>query len=122
MPPRTTRKSYRPRVSDRTMVGIYDHAACPRQKPKASSPQEMHRSGKKTRRASQHNLGWAVQRIDSLLSVAGGVFLLTFPFIERRYRKHEQCAQTKSAFNFTPDFAALIAAFQFAADSISPWL
>src|ERR1700688_2753760 len=28
MPPRTTRKSYRPRVSDRTMVGIYNRSAC----------------------------------------------------------------------------------------------
>jgi len=27
------------RVSDRTMVGIYNHTACLRQKPKASSPQ-----------------------------------------------------------------------------------
>jgi hypothetical protein len=39
MPPRTTGKSHRLRVSDRTMVGIYNHAACLRQKPKASSPQ-----------------------------------------------------------------------------------
>jgi len=83
MPPRTTRKSYRPRVSDRTMVGIYNHAACLRQKRKASSPQKMNHPEEKNPRASQHDMGWKARRTNPLLPVAGEIFPLTFPFIER---------------------------------------
>src|SRR6266403_3486058 len=38
---------------------------------------------KKTSRASQQDMGWRAQRTCSLLPVAGRVFLLTLPFIER---------------------------------------
>jgi hypothetical protein len=68
------------------MVGIYNHAACLRQKPKASSPQKMNHPEEKTPRASQHDVGWTVRRTKPLLSVAGEVFLLTFPLIERGNR------------------------------------
>jgi hypothetical protein len=41
---------------------------------------------KKTPGASQHDLGWIVQRTKSLSPVAEEIFLLTIPFIERAYR------------------------------------
>jgi hypothetical protein len=41
---------------------------------------------KRTPRASQHYVGWRAGHKSVLLPVAGGVFLLTLPFIERRYR------------------------------------
>jgi hypothetical protein len=46
MPPRTTRKSYRLRASDRTMVGTLQPNCLSHQKPKASSRQQ-HESAKK---------------------------------------------------------------------------
>jgi hypothetical protein len=41
---------------------------------------------KKTPRASQQYLGWRAGQKSLLLPVAGEFFLLTLPFIERRYR------------------------------------
>src|SRR5713226_3953670 len=43
----------------------------------------MNLQGEKTSRASQQDMGWRAQRTCSLLPVAGKVFLLTLPFIER---------------------------------------
>jgi hypothetical protein len=43
----------------------------------------MNRFEEKTPTASQHDVGWTVQRTEPLLSVAGEVFFLTFPLIER---------------------------------------
>ena len=38
---------------------------------------------------SQHDMGWNAQRTFPLLPVAGEMFLLTFPFIERAYRRSQ---------------------------------
>ena len=84
MPPRITRKSYRPRASDRTMVD--------RIRPRSLScfrirmrrhDNEMNLQTDKRPGGSQHDLGWRARRTSSLLPVAGEVFLLTLPFIER---------------------------------------
>ena len=47
---------------------------------------EMNLEKEKGPRASQHDMGWNAQRTFPLLPVAGDIFLLTFPFIERRNR------------------------------------
>ena len=46
----------------------------------------MNLQGEKTSTASQQDMGWRAQRTCSLLPVAGKVFLLTLPFIERANR------------------------------------
>src|SRR5258707_9276071 len=88
MPPRITRKSYRPRASDRTMVD--------RIRPRSLScfrirmrrhDNEMNLQTDKRPGGSQHDMGWRVRRTSSLLPVAGEVFLLTLPFIERACRE-----------------------------------
>src|SRR5712664_1283097 len=90
MPPRTTRKSYRPRVSDRTMVGTSQpHCLFCIRSRKRRHDNKMNLQGEKTSRASQQDMGWRAQRTCSLLPVAGKVFLLTLPFIERASRKSE---------------------------------
>jgi len=58
-----------------TMIGIYNYAACLRQKPKPSSHKEMNRFEKKTPEPRKPDVGWTVRRTKPLLSVAGGVFL-----------------------------------------------
>ena len=88
MPPRITRKSYRPRASDRTMVGIFcNRTACRIRNRRRRHDSNMTLRKKRTPRASLHYLGWRAWQTSMLLPVAGEVFLLTFPFIERRYRK-----------------------------------
>src|SRR5271156_2557925 len=88
MPPRITRKSYRPRASDRTMVGIFcNRTACRIRNRRRRHDSKMKRRKKRTPRACQHYLGWRDEQKSLLLPVAGKVFLLTLPFIERRYRK-----------------------------------
>ena len=42
-----------------------------------------------TPRASQHYMGWRDWQKSWLLPVVGEIFLLTLPFIERRYRTCE---------------------------------
>ena len=89
MPPRTTRKSYRPRVSDRTMVGTAQPLclfAC-------GTERRRHRNSMNLRRRQIHSaslryLGWTARRFSQRLPVAGESFLLTSPFIERRYRTY----------------------------------
>jgi len=48
---------------------------------------EMNLEKEKALRDSQHAMGWKAQRTFSLFPVAGEIFPLTFPFIERAYRK-----------------------------------
>ena len=86
MPPRTTRKSDRPRVPDRTMVDIFNHTACPRQKPKASSHREMISQRRTTCTTSLLHVGSMPGRKLTELFARGEVFVLTSPFIERAYR------------------------------------
>src|ERR1700681_3735275 len=88
MPPRTTRKSYRPRVSDRTMVDTYNRPACLRQKVGDSSRHKMN-----LRNVENSELLTPLLRLDdkktSLLPVGSEVFFLTSPFIERAHRPCE---------------------------------
>jgi hypothetical protein len=51
---------------------------------------EMNLEKEKGPRASQHDMGWNAQRTFLLLPVAGEIFLLTFPFIERLYRTRKE--------------------------------
>src|SRR6476620_11267119 len=88
MPPRTTRKSYRLRASDRTMVGTFcNRTACRIRNRRRRHDSNMNLRKKRTPRASQHYVGWRARQKSLLLPVAGEVFLLTLPFIERPYRK-----------------------------------
>src|ERR1700735_576116 len=90
MPPRITRKSYRPRASDRTMVGIFcNRTACRLRNHWRRHDRNMTRRKKRTPRASQHYMGWRDRQKSLLLPVAGEIFLLTLPFIERPYRTCE---------------------------------
>src|ERR1700746_2267700 len=83
MPPRTTRKSYRPRASDRTMVGNFcNRTACRIRNRRRRRDNNMTLRKKKTPRASQHYMGWRAGQKSLLLPVAGEFFLLTLPFIE----------------------------------------
>ena len=82
--PRTTRKSYRSRVSDRTMVDTLNRTACPRQKPKASSHQQHESAEKEKIKTTLHRMGWMAARTPPLPSVVGEVFLLDIPFYRTR--------------------------------------
>src|SRR6516225_1376026 len=61
--------------------------ACARKLESVVAIKKMNCCGEKTPRASQHDIGWKAQQTFSLLPVAGEIFLLTSPFIERGYRK-----------------------------------
>src|SRR5215472_8164536 len=66
---------------------IQPRSLCSFRTPKRRHDHRMNRPRTKNPRASQHYMGWKTGRIFVLLPVAGDVFLLTFPFIERGYRK-----------------------------------
>src|SRR6516164_10628267 len=80
-PPRITRKSCRPRASDRTMVDTFQprRLSCFRIR-KRRRENRMNQEKTKTPKPSQHDMGWKAQRTFSLLPVAGEIFLLTLPF------------------------------------------
>src|ERR1019366_5817371 len=88
MPPRTTRKSDRPRASDRTMVGLAQPLCL-----SASGTEWRHYDStmnlrkRKTHSVSLHYWGWTARTFSRGLTVMGEVFVLTSPFIERGYRK-----------------------------------
>src|ERR1700722_11457014 len=87
MPPRTTRKSYRPRASDRTMVGT----AQPICLSAPGTDRRRHDSIMNLWNWSDHSVslqygGWTARPFSRCFTVAGEVFVLTFPFIERDYR------------------------------------
>jgi hypothetical protein len=95
MPPRTTRKSYRPRASDRTMVDIFcNRTACRIRNRRRRHDRNMNLGIKRTPRASQHYVGWRAGQKSLLLPVAGEVFPLTLPFIERRAKTQEPLNMT----------------------------
>ena len=85
MPPRTTRKSDRRKVSDRTMVGTAQPLCL-----FASGTNGRRYEGtmnlrkRKTHRVSLHYWDWTANTL--CFAVAGEVFVLTSPFIERDYR------------------------------------
>ena len=107
MPPRITRKSYRPRASDRTMVGIFEPHCLSPQKPLASSRPQHDSAKKRTPRASQHYLGWRDWQKSWLLPVLGKVFLLTLPFIECPYRRCGVLARNMSG-NATREISQMV--------------
>src|SRR5467141_1048230 len=90
MPPRITRKSYRPRASDRTMVDNVQ----PRSLSCFRIRKRRHENRMDLRRANTPeplNMTWAGERSEQLRSFQspGLFFLLTLPFIERAYRRSE---------------------------------
>ena len=85
MPPRTTRKSDRRKVSDRTMVGTVQPVCL------SASGTERRRYGStmnprkgKTHSVSSPHWGWTANT--RCFAVAGEAFVLTSPFIERDFR------------------------------------
>src|ERR1700680_2664001 len=83
MPPRTTRKSDRRKVSDRTMVGTAQPLclfASATQRCRHGSAMNLRL--RRIHRVSSHYLGWTATHYP----VAAKLFLLTSPFIERDYR------------------------------------
>src|SRR5713226_3154462 len=85
MPPRTTRKSYRPRVSDRTMVDTVQPPCLLRQRPDdVVTPGEMNLRKWEHHGSSLQHTGWMPERISPLLPVAGEVFFLDIPLYRTR--------------------------------------
>ena len=85
MPPRITRKSDRRKVSDRTMVGTAQPlclSASGTDGRRYDSTMNLWK--KKTHSVSFHYWGWTANTL--CFAVAGEVFVLTSPFIERDYR------------------------------------
>src|ERR1700693_1312325 len=83
MPPRTTRKSDRRKVSDRTMVGTAQPLclfASATQRCRHGSAMNLRL--RRIHRVSSHYLGWTATHYP----VAAKLFLLTSPFIEQDYR------------------------------------
>src|ERR1035437_4542627 len=101
MPPRTTRKSDRRKVSDRTMVGIAQPVCL-----SASGTDRRRYEGtmnlrnRKNHSVSFHSWGWTARAFPLGLTVVGEVFLLTSLFIERDYR---QLGIVPPAFNIPAD-------------------
>src|ERR1700722_12112646 len=83
MPPRTTRKSDRRKVSDRTMVGTAQPLCLLRQEPKGVVRFEstMNLRKRKHHRVSFHDWGWTASTL--CFAVAREAFVLTSLFIER---------------------------------------
>ena len=69
-------------------LAIYNHTACLRQKSMGLVyASAMNLRKRKITDPPLYELGWMAGRISSLPPVAGEVFLLTSPFIERAYRR-----------------------------------
>src|SRR5271155_2078431 len=87
MPPRTTRKSYRPRASDRTMVGnLRPHCLFASETERRRHANEMNLRKRENHGNSIQHKGWMARRIPPLAPVVGELFFLTSPFIERGNR------------------------------------
>src|SRR5579862_8827007 len=88
MPPRITRKSDRRKVSDRTMVGTTQPlclSALGTDRHCYESTMNLRK--RKTHSVSFHHWGWTARPFPRGLTVEGEVLVLTYPFIERRYRQ-----------------------------------
>src|ERR1700722_2766027 len=85
MPPRTTRKSHRPRISDRTMVGTAQPLCLSRPKPKGIVTTSRWTWEQQNSKRLIATRGWMTRS----LPVGGEVFFLTSPFIERDFQKLE---------------------------------
>src|ERR1700676_3056426 len=69
------------------MVGNFcNRTACRIRNRRRRHDSNMTLRKKRTPRASLHYVGWKAWQTSMLLPVAGEVFLLTLPLIERRYR------------------------------------
>ena len=91
MPPRTTRKSDRRKVSDRTMVGFAQPLCLSASGTEGRRYEStMNLRKRKTHRVSLHYWDWTANTL--CLAVAGEAFVLTSPFIERRYWKVGLCS------------------------------
>jgi hypothetical protein len=98
MPPRTTRKSDRRKASDRTMVGIAQPLCLFASGTEARRyDSTMNLRKKETHRVSSHYWGWTARPFPLGLTVVGEAFVLTSPFIERRYRKVALRSHCRSA-------------------------
>src|ERR1019366_2259143 len=87
MPPRITRKSDRRKVSDRTMVGTAQPLCLSASGTEARRyDSTMNLRKRETHRVSPHYWGWTARPFLLCLTVVGEAFVLTSPFIERRYR------------------------------------
>ena len=88
MPPRTTRKSYRPRVSDRTMVGnLQPHCLSASEVDGRGHANKMNLQKWENHGLLTPSLGLDARKNFLLPPVDGEVFPLTSPFIERANRK-----------------------------------
>ncbi len=73
------------------MVGNFcNRTACRIRNRRRRHDSNMTLRKKRTPRASLHYVGWRAWQKSMLLPVAGEVFLLTLPFIERRYRRSDK--------------------------------
>ena len=87
MPPRTTRKSDRRKVSDRTMVGLAQPVCLSASGTNGRRYEStMNLRKRKIHRGSFQYGGWTARPFSLCLAVAGEEFVLTSPFIERDYR------------------------------------
>jgi hypothetical protein len=85
MPPRTTRKSDRRKVSDRTMVGTTQpHCLSAPGTERFRCDSNMNLCEEETHSVSLHHWGWTASTL--CLAVAGKAFVLTSPFIDRDHR------------------------------------
>jgi hypothetical protein len=91
MPPRTTRKSDRPRASDRTMVGTAQ-PLCLSASGTIGRRYEstMNLRKRKTHGVSSQYWGWTATPFLLRCAAVGEAFVLTSPFIERRYRRYRR--------------------------------
>ena len=95
MPPRTTQKSHRPRVSDRTMVGNCQHTACKRKRRRRKNANEYDAESLPRMRERKPRPGEVCCRCQQGLDVrknpspgrSGEVFLLDIPFYRTRHRE-----------------------------------
>jgi len=109
MPPRTTRKSYRPRVSDRTMVGSAQPFCLSRQKPNGSRCNITMNLGKSEITAPHNNTGLD----DQISSGRAGTVFLDIPFYRTGFSESGQClrfdARGKTIIRLAPVFGPAVA-------------
>src|ERR1700688_2395858 len=87
MPHRTTRKSDRRKVSDRTMVGTAQPVCLSALGTEGRRyDSTMNLRERENHSVSSHYWGWTARPFPLRVAVAGEVFLLTSLFIERDYR------------------------------------
>jgi hypothetical protein len=118
MPPRITRKSDRRKASDRTMVGLAQPlclSASGTERRRYESTMNLRR--RKNHSVSLHHWGWTAST--PCFAVAGEVFVLTSPFIERRYRNVAPAIRFNRIFS-PYGVAAIDVGFQYASRKSLP--